>query len=122
MGHQHLDRGPKRRIGKRVCVAPEKQRAVDPLAPAVPRDRLAHHDDVILREGPRQRASTVTGGPERHRLPGVRRIRALVVVGRDQPIDVDQQIAVGWPASRGHRGEVSRDSAPKRVWVSNETR
>ncbi len=59
-GHEHLHRGPERRLGQRVRVAPEEQGPVDPLGGAVPDDRLADREDVILGERPVERRPSVS--------------------------------------------------------------
>jgi hypothetical protein len=82
---QHLDDRALRRRAQRVRVAPEEQRPVDPRAGAVAVHGLGDGCHVRLGEGAVERRAAVAGGAERHGLG-----RRLVVVGRDQPIDVDE--------------------------------
>ena len=86
VGGQHLDDRLRGRLRQRVRVAAEEQRPVDPLCLAVAADRLADGQHVRLGERARERGAAVAGRPERH---AVRRVR-LLVVGLQQPADVDQ--------------------------------
>ena len=90
---EDLQRGPERRFGQRVRVAADEEGAVRALRRAVAADRLGHRDDVGLVEGAVQRRPAVTGRPEGDPLRGIGGIGADVVVGAEQPIEVDQD---GW--------------------------
>ena len=92
---EHLDDRARRRLGERVRVAAEEERAVDALRLAVARDRLGDRQHVRLVERAGGRGATVPGGAERDALGLLRRVRALVVVRRDQRIDVDQVVIAG---------------------------
>jgi hypothetical protein len=92
---QHLDDRARRRLGQRMRVAAEEERAVDALRLAVARDRLGDRQHVRLVERPRGRAAAVPRGAEGDALGLLRRVRALVVVRRDQRIDVDQVVIAG---------------------------
>ena len=87
---EHLDDRARGRLGQRVGVAAEEQRAVDPLGLAVAADRLGDREHVRLVERARGRRAAVAGGAEAHALGGLGGVGALVVVRRDQRIDVDQ--------------------------------
>ena len=90
---EHLDDRAERRLGERVRVAAEEQRALDPLLLAIAADRGADRDDVRLGEGAVERRPAVPGRAERHRLGGL-----ALVVGGDQLADVDQVGRLGQPA------------------------
>ena len=98
VGDEHLERGPERGLRERVRVAADEQRPVDPVGPAGTGDGRASGDDVRLVEGRRERRAAVPGRAEGNALGGDSRIRPLVVVGGDQPIDVDEHRGVGRPA------------------------
>ncbi len=91
-----------------ACVSrAEEQRPVDPRRPPIAGDRRARGDDVGLVERPPQGRTAMAGRAERHALGGVGRIGALVVVGRDEPVDVDQQRGI-----RGEPGPLARHDRP----------
>ena len=87
---EDLDDRARGRLGERVRVAAEKQRAVDPLGLAVAADRLGDREHVRLVEGARGRGAAVAGGAEADALAGLGGVGLLVVVGGEQRIDVDQ--------------------------------
>ena len=92
IGGEHLERGRPGRLGQRVGVPGEKQRAV---GPAQVRDRLAGRGDVVVVEGGGQRGPAVPGGAERDLLRGVGGVRMPGVVGRYQVRYVDEVLRLG---------------------------
>ena len=87
---QDFEGGPKGRLGQRVGVLPDEEGAVVALLSAVAADRLGDGQDVRLVEGPVERRAAVSGGAERDALAGHVRIGPQVVVGGDEPFDVDE--------------------------------
>ena len=98
---EHLDDRARGGLRQRVRVAAEEQRAVDPCAGAVARDGLGDGEHVRLVERARGRGAAVAGGAERHALGRLGRVGALVVVRRDQRVDVDQVVGAGQLAGAG---------------------
>ena len=90
---EDLDDRAEGRLGERVRVAAEEQRALDPLLLAIAADRRADRDHVRLGERAVQRRAAVPGRAERHRLGGL-----ALVVGGDQLADIDQVGRLGQPA------------------------
>jgi hypothetical protein len=91
-----------------VRVAPQEQRAIDPLPLAVAAHRLGDGQDVGLVEGPRRRGPAVPRGAEGHALAGDRRIGPLVEVGADEGVHVDEVGRIG------QAPRVLRDAHPPR--------
>ncbi len=115
------------RLRQRVGVAAEEQRAVDPLRRAVAADRLGDREHVRLVERLRGRRAAVPGGAEAHALGGLRRVGALVVVRRDQRIDVDQgggvrQLAGVWVDAHGRECATGRYESATTTLTSSARR
>ena len=70
VGGQHLEDRAEGRLGQRVGVAAEEQRAVDALRRAVVADGLADRQDVRLVERARRSRAAVARGAERDALLG----------------------------------------------------
>ena len=77
---QHLERRPPRRLGERVGVAADEQRAGVALRGPVAADGLGRGQDVRLVERGPERRAAVAGGAERDPLGGIGRVGADVVV------------------------------------------
>ncbi len=90
VGGEHLERGRPGRLGERVGVAPEEQRAVDRLARPVLADRLGHRDDVGLVERAVEARAAVARRAERDPLGRVVGVGSLRVVRRHEVGDVDE--------------------------------
>ena len=101
VGREHLQRADLRRLGQRVRVGAQVQRAVDPLAGPVLADRLGGGQDVVLVERRRERGSAMPRRAERHPLHRIAGIGMHRVVGGDQLRDVYQVFSgSGLPGAR----------------------
>ena len=95
---QHPQRGLERGSGQGMRVAADEQRAVRPLARAIPADRLGRGGDVRLVERAVQRRAAMAGGPEGDPLGRIGRVGPDVVVGTNQAIDIHQFGRLGRPS------------------------
>jgi hypothetical protein len=87
-------------------VAAQEERPADAQHAPVARDGRAGGDDVSLVERAQQRRSAVAGSPEGDPLGRDRRVRGLVVVGGEKPVDVGEDRRVGRASGAvadGHR-------------------
>ena len=98
VGREHLDRGGARRHGQGMRVEAEKQRAANPLLPAVAADGLADREHVPFVEGLLERRPAMARRAEGDALGGHGGIGNLGVVGRDQLRDVEQHRLGRWMA------------------------
>ena len=97
-GHHHRD--PirredlqRRRVGRlrqRVRVHPQEQRSCDARDLPVFTGRLTDRQDVRLVERVVERRPPMPGGPERHRLRRILRVRPPRIIRRDQARYVDK--------------------------------
>ena len=95
VGGEDLERGGERRLGERVGVHAEEERARDAPGAAVLDEGLARGEDVVLVEAAPERRAAVAGGPEGDALSRVRRVGLHDVVRRDEARDVDEEGAGG---------------------------
>ena len=87
---QHLQRRAPGGFGQAVGVAPNEQRAVDPLRRAIFGDRLGDGQDVALGKGAVQSRAPVSRGAEHHPLGRVGHVGPAGSIGADQGVEVDQ--------------------------------
>jgi len=111
VGDQHLDRAGGRRLGERVRVGADEERAVVPLRLAVFADRLRGREDVVLVEGRLQRRAAVAAGAERDLLIDVLGVGGERVVGGHQPGHVDQVTGLGRLSGAGGHGPIMAHAA-----------
>ena len=114
VGREYLQRRDARRLGKRVRVGTQEQRAADIVRGPVVADRLAGGDDVVLVERRRERRTAVPGRPEADALLGSRRIGVLGVVRGDELGDIDE-VSRGCAASRREDPSWLDPPAPRRL-------
>ena len=101
VGGQHLERGGPRRLGERVRVAADEERAVVALLAAVVADRLRRRGDVGVVERRPEAGPAVAAGAEGDLLVHVLGVRHPGVVGGDQVGDVDQVTGLGGLSGAG---------------------
>ena len=117
VGDQHLEGGLERRLGQRMGVPAQEERAVDALGRANLADGPDHGGDVGLVEAVRERGAPVTRCAECNTLRRLRRVRPTGVVGGDQARDVDEVVGLGGPSGAGmHASSWSAADGPR--WAS----
>jgi hypothetical protein len=103
VGRQHLEGGALRRVGERMAVLAEEERAVDALLLAVLADGVDDGQDVRLVEAPARRRPAVPRGAEGDALQWIRRVGHVLVVRGAQRLDIDElRLVGGLPSSWMH--------------------
>jgi hypothetical protein len=95
VGDEDLEGGGPRRLGQRVGVATDEERAVVALLLAVVADRLGGRGDVHLVERGGERGAAVAAGAEGDLLRHVVGVGLQVEVGRHEVGDVHQVLGAG---------------------------
>ena len=90
VGGKHFHRARQRRLGERMGIDADEQRAGEPGFAAVIADRLRRRQDMIFVEGVFQRRPAMARGSEGNALGGIRGIRFRREIGRYQLRHVDK--------------------------------
>jgi hypothetical protein len=92
---QYFEGAGQCRLRQRMRINAQEKWSVDLLLLSRQADGLAHGQDVGLVERMLEGGPPMARGPKRYMVLGHRWIRAVCVVGRHQPWDVDQQRLLG---------------------------
>ena len=90
VGSEHFHRARERRLGQRVGIDADEQRAGQAGLTAVVADRLRRRQDMVFVEGVFQRRAAMARGAEGNALGWIGHIGFRGKIGRDQPRHVGE--------------------------------
>ena len=94
VGGKHLDGAGQRRLGQRVGIDADEQRAGQAAGAAVIADRLRRGQDMVFVEGIPERRAAVARGAEGHALQRIGRVGLVGEIGRHQSRNIDERSGI----------------------------